>query len=195
MFARRLSASLVLVALSVSLSGCPTRFDPPRLGIVVSPPSGGSRRYEHTESHVAFQIPGEVERGERAVENGRYERISISTPESDTAPLYRVVILRTLDGSRVPAQDAVDELAAGLIEGQTVDRDVCRTVDGHPARFLALADATERGNEGWFLVVSDGSVLVLMEMVGRSATDADLDTVPDAFFATLELGTSTEPTD
>ncbi len=187
MIVRSLVSSLAFVALAL-VSGCPTRFDPPRLGIVVSPPSGGSRRYSHAASHVAFRIPGEVERGERVVENGHFERISLSTPEGGTEPLYRVVILHTLDGSHGHAQDAVDELAGGLIEGQTVDRDVCRTLDGHPARFLALRDATERGDEGWFLVVSDGSVVVLMEMVARSGSDRDLDTVPEAFFSTLELG-------
>ena len=184
MFARGLLLSLMLA----TLPGCPTRFDAPRLGIVVSPPSGGARRYEHTASHVAFRIPGEVERGERAVEGGSYERISIATPAGGTAPLYRVVILRPLDGSRVDAQEAVDELARGLIHDQTVDRDVGRTVLGHPARFLAVAHATERGDEGWFLVVSDGSVLVLMEMVGRSVAESDLETVPETFFASLELG-------
>jgi hypothetical protein len=168
------------------LSGCPTRFDPPRLGIVVARTSGGAR-YEHAASHVAFEIPGTVERGERAFENGRYERISIATAAGAT-PLYRVVILRTLDGSHVAAQEAVDEMARGLIDQQTVDRDVCRTLDGHPARFLALAHANERNDEGWFLVVSDGASVVLMEMVAPRGSDEDLDTTPEAFFATLELG-------
>ena len=179
---------MLALVTALAIAGCPTRFDPPRLGITVSAPTDGMRRYVHAASHVAFRIPGEVERGEREVDGGRYERISISTPENRATPLYRVVILHTLDGSHVPAQQAVDELASGLVLGQTVDRDVCRTVGGHPARFLALANATERGDEGWFLVVSDGTTLVLMEMVGPSATDADLDTMPDTFFSTLELG-------
>jgi hypothetical protein len=189
MSAPRLAAPLALLV-ALTLTGCPTRFDPPRLGITVSALQGGMHRYVHTASHVAFRIPGEVERGERAIENGRYERVSVSTAAGGASPLYRVVILRTLDGSRVPAQEAVDEMAEGLIDGQTVDRDVCRTLGGHPARFLALADATERGDEGWFLVVSDGTVLVLMEMVGPSATEADLETLPETFFSTLELGVS-----
>jgi hypothetical protein len=187
MLGRCLTLPLALAVL-LSIAGCPTRFDPPRLGIVVAPPSGGMRRYVHAASHVAFQIPGEVERGERVVVNGHFERISLATPERGGAPLHRVVILHPLDGSHVVAQDAVDELADGLIEEQTVDRDVCRTYEGHPARFLALSNATEGGAEGWFFVVSDGSVVVLMEMVAPRPADAELESAPEPFFATLELG-------
>lgn len=173
------------------LLGCPTRFDPPRLGLVVyAPRADGSRRYEHAASGVAFRLSGPVERGERIVEGGDYERISISTPESTTAPFHRVVILHPLDGSRVSG-DAVNELADGLVLGQTVDRDVCRTEHGHPARFLAISRATEDGREGWFLVVSDETVLVLMELVGPRE-GSDLDTAPEAFFSSLELGVAVD---
>jgi len=168
--------------LGLALVACSSAFSPSAIGLRQQPAEGGGFRYVHRETRVGFVLPAEASEGEREQDDSGFERLVVDTHAGDV--LYRVIILRPIDGTDVEPANAVTLLADGLVQSQSPRRDEPTMVGSHAARRITLGHATGSGNEAAFLVTADDGVLVMMEVVGPSPVDAQA----DAFFASLELG-------
>jgi hypothetical protein len=169
--------------LAAVLAACAsTPFSPSSIGVRFEPREGESARYVHRDSGVGFVMPVHADEGMREEDEAGFERVVIHA--SSSAGLYRVVIYRPIDGTDVEPSSAVNRLADGLIEGQTVLRDRPVPMGQSVARRLAITRADSNGDEVAFLVAADTDALVLMEVVAANGTAS----VADPFFASLELG-------
>jgi hypothetical protein len=169
--------------LALILCACASSpFSPSSIGLRFEPSDGESARYVHRDSGVGFVMPVHADEGLREEDEAGFERVVVHA--SSPSGLYRVVIYRPIDGTDVEPSSAVNRLADGLIEGQTVLRDRPVPIDDAVARRLAITRADSHGDEVAFLVAADTDALVLMEVVASNGTSA----VADPFFASLELG-------
>jgi hypothetical protein len=168
--------------LGLALVACSSAFSPSAIGLRQQPAEGGGFRYVHRDTRVGFVLPAIASEGDREQDDAGFERLVIDTHEGDV--LYRVILLRPIDGTDVEPANAITVLSNGLVQGQSPRRDDPTMVGSHAARRITLGHATGGGNEAAFLITADSGVLVMMEVVGPSPVDAQA----DAFFGSLELG-------
>ncbi|MFO0682189.1 MAG: hypothetical protein U0234_09060 [Sandaracinus sp.] len=154
------------------------------MGLRFEPRESESARYVHRDSGVGFVMPAAADEGLREEDDAGFERVVVHA--IDDGVEYRVVIFRPIDGTEVDPASAIARLADGLVAGQTALRDQTTSVDDHPARRLALTQATSGGGEVAFLVTADTRALVMMELVAPAGRGTAA--LADPFFASLELG-------
>jgi hypothetical protein len=170
------------VTLALALGACTAQFAPSSIGLRQEPADGGGFRYLHRDARIGFVLPVMGTEGEREEDDAGFERVVMSARANDV--LYRVLVIRPIDGTNVPPADAITRLADGLIAGQTPTRDESTMVGTHAARRITLPRATSSGGVDAMLITADDRALVMAEVVAGENADA----VADPFFATLELG-------